>query len=123
MKNNQLLIFFSIVLTIYSLANIYIYFKGYNAIPNLKNHNILYAICFFFVAIIFIGAKILESRHSSVITDILNIIGGFWLAFLLYGFFLFLISDIILLALKITGTIEKENIGLFRKISFYSTII
>jgi uncharacterized protein len=123
MKNNQLFTFFTVVFTIYSLANIYVYFKGYYAIPFLRNHNIIYAICFFLVGIIFITAKILESRHSSVITDVLNIIGGFWLAFLLYGFFLFLISDIILLFLKITGTIEQGNIGLFRKISLFSTLI
>ena len=122
MKKYQMIIFFSIVLTIYSLVNIYIFFKGYNAIPGLKNHRIIYSFTFFLLATIFIAAKILESRNSSVISDILNIMGGFWLAFMLYGFLFFLLSDIIMLILRITGTLSGENIYLFRKWSFIVTL-
>jgi hypothetical protein len=68
--------------------------------------------------VLFIVAKILESKHSSVITDILNIVGGFWLAFMLYGFLFFLLSDIILLILRIPGIISGDKIFLFRKWSF-----
>ena len=113
-----MLIFFSIVLTVYSLVNIYLFYKGFKAIPALQNNKFLYAITFFLLAILFIIAKILESKHSSVITDILNIIGGFWLAFMLYGFLFFLLSDIILLFLRIPGIISGENVMLFRKWSF-----
>jgi uncharacterized protein len=122
MRKYQMIIFFSIVLTIYSLANIYIFFKGYNAIPALQSHRLIYAITFFFLAVIFIAAKVLESRHSSIISDILNIVGGFWLAFMLYGFFLFLLSDIILLVLKITGTVNGDNIFLYKRWAFLVTV-
>jgi predicted MPP superfamily phosphohydrolase len=118
MKKYQMLIFFSIVLTIYSLVNIYLFYKGYNAIPCLKNNRFIYAITFFLLAGLFIVAKILESKHSSVITDALNIIGGFWLAFMLYGFLFFLLSDIILLMLRIPGIVKGDSILLFRKWSF-----
>ena len=113
-----MLIFFSIAFTIYSLVNIYLFFKGYNAIPCLKNNRFIYAITFFLLAGLFIVAKILESKHSSVITDALNIIGGFWLAFMLYGFLFFLLSDIILLILRIPGIVKGDSILLFRKWSF-----
>jgi len=116
-----MIVFFSIVLAIYSLANIYIFFKGYNALPVLKNNRLIYTLCFFLLAVIFIIAKILESRHSSVISDALNIIGGFWLAYMLYGFLFFLLSDIILLVLRIPGIISGENFFLFRKWSFIIT--
>jgi predicted MPP superfamily phosphohydrolase len=116
-----MLIFFSIVLTIYSLVNIYIYYKGYNSLPPLQEHRLLYTLSFFILAALFIAAKFLESRHSSVITDILNIIGGFWLAFMLYGFIFFLLSDIVLSGLRITGIISGGNIILFRKWSFLLT--
>jgi predicted MPP superfamily phosphohydrolase len=122
MKKYQMIIFFSIVLTIYSLLNIYIFFKGYNAVPFLRDHKLIYSITFFLLAIIFIAAKFLESKHSSVISDILNIVGGFWLAFMLYGFMFFLISDILLLILKITGITVGENVFLFRKWSFFITL-
>jgi uncharacterized protein len=118
MKRYQMIVFFSIVLTIYSLVNIYIFYKGYKALPVLENYRLLYAVTFFLLAVIFIFAKILESKHSSVITDILNIIGGFWLAFMLYGFLFFLLSDIVLLILRIAGIINVENILLYRKWSF-----
>ena len=118
-----MIIFFSIVLIIYSLVNIYIFYKGYNAIPGLKNHRLLYSLTFFLLAAIFIFAKILESKHSSVISDALNILGGFWLAFMLYGFLFFLVSDILVLVLKLTGILGGENILLFRKWSFLITVI
>jgi predicted MPP superfamily phosphohydrolase len=118
MKKYQMIVFFSIVLTIYSLVNIYLFYKGYKAIPCLQRNRLLYSVTFFLLAVLFIVAKILESKHSSVITDILNIVGGFWLAFMLYGFLFFLLSDIILLILRIPGIIRGENILLFRKWSF-----
>jgi predicted MPP superfamily phosphohydrolase len=118
MKKYQMIVFFSIVLTIYSLVNIYLFYKGYKAIPCLQRNRILYSVTFFLLAVLFIVAKVLESKHSSVITDILNIVGGFWLAFMLYGFIFFLLSDIILLILRIPGIIRGDNIFLYRKWSF-----
>jgi uncharacterized protein len=113
-----MIIFFSIVLTIYSLVNIYIFYKGYRSLPVLRENRLLYALTFFILAAVFIAAKFLESRHSSVITDILNIIGGFWLAFMLYGFIFFLLSDIMLAVLRISGIITGENLLHFGKWSF-----
>lgn len=117
-----MIIFFSIVLVIYSLVNIYIFFKGYGAIPALHNNKLLYSLVFFFLAAIFIAAKFLEARHSSVITDALNIMGGFWLAFMLYGFMFFFLSDIILLILRIPRLISSENIVIYRKWAFIITV-
>jgi uncharacterized protein len=122
MKRSQMLIFFSIVLLIYSLVNIYIFYKGYNAVPVLRDNRLIYALIFFFLTVIFIAAKILESRHSSVISDTLNILGGFWLAFMLYGFIFFLLSDILLLILRIPGIISDEKILLFRRWAFLITV-
>lgn len=113
-----MLIFFSIALLIYFLTNFYLYSKGYSALPVLQKNKLRYATIFFFLSAIFIFAKILESRHSSVLTDALNIIGGFWLAFMLYGFLFFLLSDILLLIFRITGMVPHGNILLYRKISF-----
>jgi uncharacterized protein len=123
MRKFQMIIFFSIVLIIYSLVNIYIFYKGYNAIPGLQNSKLLYSLTFFLLAGIFIFAKILESKHSSVISDALNILGGFWLAFMLYGFLFFLISDILVLILKLTGILSGENILLYRRWAFMITVV
>jgi predicted MPP superfamily phosphohydrolase len=118
MKKYQMIVFFAIALSIYSLINIYLFYKGYQAVPILHNNRMVYAISFFVLAGLFIFAKILESKHSSVITDALNIIGGFWLAFMLYGFLFFLLSDIVLLILRIPGIVKGDTILIFRKWSF-----
>ncbi len=118
-----MIIFFTVVLLIYSLANIYIFYKGYNAISLLRDHRLLYSLVFFLLAFTFVAAKLIESRHSSIITDALNIIGGFWMAFLLYGFLFLLLSDIVLLLLRIPGIIAEQNIFEYRKWSFIITLI
>jgi len=122
MKKIYMIIFFTIVLLIYFLINYYLFRKVYQSIPVLRNYKLLYTVTFFVVAAIFIFAKFLESRHSSLITDILNIMGGFWLAFMFYTFMFFVLSDIILLILRIPGVVRPDNLQLFRKWSFFITI-
>jgi len=116
-----MIVFFAVVLTIYSLVNIYLFYKGYNALPVLKMNRLVYGLVFFLLAAVFIAAKFLESRHSSVITDGLNIIGGFWMAFMLYGFIFFILSDILFLILKITGLIDGKGVQEYRKLAFLIT--
>jgi len=115
-------IFFLIVLVIYSLANIYIFYKGYNLVPAINNYKLIYSISFIFLAAIFVAAKVIEAKHSSILTDVLNIMGGFWLAFMLYGIIFFLLSDIIILALRILGTVNHNNILMYRKWSLLITL-
>ena len=122
MSKIQIAVFVTVVLGIYSLANIYIFIKGGNAIPLFRNNKLLYGLIFFILAFTFIAAKFVESRHSSVITDALNIVGGFWLAFLLYGFLFLFVSDILLLLSRLTGLISSENTPAFRKWAFIVTM-
>ena len=77
MNRYFMIIFFTIVFVIYSLANIYLFYKGYIAINALRDNKLLYTLIFFILAFTFVAAKIIESRHSSVISDALNVIGGF----------------------------------------------
>ena len=121
MRRIQMIIFVTIVLSIYILGNLYIFYKGYN-IPALRDNRLLYGLIFFSLAFTFIAAKIFESRHSSVITDILNVIGGFWMAYLLYGFIFFFLSDVILLLLRLLKATTPENILHYKKWSFIVTV-
>lgn len=121
MKNYQLILFFTIVFTIYFLGNAYIFFKGYNIIP--RDNRVLYIVIYISLALTFIVAKFLEARHSSVFSDILNITGGFWLGFMIYGFLFLFLSDIISLVLRITGIINSQNIADYRKWAFLITVV
>ncbi|MBN1108125.1 MAG: metallophosphoesterase [Bacteroidales bacterium] len=123
MKNHQFLIFFSIVFTIYFLGNLYIFIKGYNSIPGAREHRILYFTAFILLASMFVIGKILETNHSSVFSDILNITGGFWLAFMLYAFLFLLLTDITVPILKLTGVVGPESLPEIRKWSFYGTTV
>ena len=121
MKTYQFILFLSIVFTIYFIGNCYIFLKGYSIIP--RDNRILFTIIFISLAITFIVAKILEQRHSSVFSDILNIIGGFWLGFMFYSFIFLLISDITALLLRIPGIINSNNIYDYRKWALIITLV
>jgi predicted MPP superfamily phosphohydrolase len=118
-----MLIFFLIVFTIYFLTNLYIFLKGLNAIPSDGKYRLLYTIVFILLASTFIAGKILERNNSTIFTDILNIIGGFWMGFMLYAFLLLLISDISLPFLRVTRLINRENVFIFKKWSFLLTVV
>lgn len=118
MKNSQIFLFFAIVLTIYSLINAYLFFKGYQLMISRQNR-LIYSAVFILLALTFVAGKILESRFSSVFSDILNITGGFWMGFMLYAFLLFLLSDIISLAVRASGILNNDNIINYRKWSAF----
>jgi predicted MPP superfamily phosphohydrolase len=117
-----MLIFFLIAFTIYFLTNLYIFFKGLNAISTVGNFRLLYTIVFILLASTFIVGKILERNNSTVFTDILNIIGGFWMGYMLYAFLLSIVSDISLPIFRLSGIITIENVHLFKKWSFIITL-
>jgi len=117
-----MLIFFIIVFAIYFLTNFYIFLKGYRAITDSDNFRLIYTIIYIVLASTFIAGKIFERNHSSVLTDILNIIGGFWMAFMLYGFLSLLLSDIVFPIVRVTGLLSVHGIPLYRKWSFLMTL-
>jgi uncharacterized protein len=122
MNRSKMLVFFIIVFTIYFLANFYIFIKGYRVVPGTGNLRLVYTIIYIVIASAFIAGKFLERNHSSVLTDILNIIGGFWMAFMLYGFLMLLLSDITAPVLKVSGILSKNGLLLFRKWAFIITV-
>lgn len=93
-------IFLTVVLTVYILTNLYLYLKGRRALAGGGYPTTVYTVVFLVLASTFIAGKFLEHTFSNVFTDILNVIGGFWLAFMLYGFLIWLASDILLLLQK-----------------------
>lgn len=122
MKGSKMAVFLLIVLSVYFLGNLYIYLKGYNALNIFREFRIIYFITFFILALAFIAGKILETRHSGVLSDILNVIGGFWMAFLLYGFIFLVLSDIVYIILRPLGILNAGNIAGFKKWAYIGTV-
>jgi predicted MPP superfamily phosphohydrolase len=122
MKTHQLIVFFLVVFSVYIAGNLYIFFKGYNALSFARENKLAYILIFSAAALTFIAAKFLEVRHSTLFTDVLNIAGGFWLAFLVYGFFFFLLTDIASAVLRISGILTPGLMPGFRKWSFFAVV-
>jgi uncharacterized protein len=114
-----MIIFLSIVLTLYVLSNLYLYYKGYRALSN-TGFQLIYSVSFILLASTFVAGKFLENSSSNVLTDVLNIIGGFWLAFMLYGTLLWLTTDILLLAQKPFRLIPPEIMPMLKLRAFIS---
>ena len=93
-------IFLTVVLTVYVLANLYLYLKGRRALAGAGLPVSAYTVIFLLLASAFVAGKILEHSYTNIFSDILNVIGGFWMAFMLYGFLLWLTADILLLLQK-----------------------
>ena len=93
-------IFFIIVFTVYFLTNFYLWLKGYRALSGAGFSTTWYTVAFLLLASTFIAGKILEHSYTNLFSDILNVIGGFWMAFMLYGFLIWLTADILLLLQK-----------------------
>ncbi|MRR24480.1 hypothetical protein EG830_16025, partial [bacterium] len=93
-------IFLTVVLTVYILVNLYLWFKGRRALSGTGINTALYSAVFVALASTFVIGKFLEHSYTNLFADIMNVIGGFWMGFMLYGFLAWLTADILLLLQK-----------------------
>ncbi len=119
---SRIIVFFTVVFTVYFLANLYIWIKGYRALPWAADHKVWYTIIFITLATLFIAGRIAERSHSSVISDILNISGGVWLAFMVYCFIFLFLSDLLFLILKVVQITGRHNAAVYHKWAFIATV-
>lgn len=93
-------IFLTVVLTVYILVNLYLWFKGRRALSGAGLSTAWYSAIFIALASTFVIGKFLEHSYTNLFTDVMNVIGGFWMGFMLYGFLAWLAADILLLLQK-----------------------
>jgi len=84
MRNIQLIVFFSIVITVYGLLSFYIYNKGLQVFPQGTTARFYYKIIFLFLSLSYIVARFLERIWLSAVSDVFTWIGSFWLAAFFY---------------------------------------
>lgn len=98
MKTSAFIIFFSIVISIYSLINLYIYIRGLQCfLPNSNLRNV-YKISFVIIVSSFILSRILERYFINLFTTTLTWVGSFWLAAMFYFLLTIIFFDLIRLA-------------------------
>jgi predicted MPP superfamily phosphohydrolase len=92
------MIFFSIVLLVYSLANYFVFSRGlmvFSCNPQTKKW---YTIIFWLVASSFLIGMFWERTASSAASEWVYRVGAFWLAFMFYFLMVMLVMDIIRVA-------------------------
>lgn len=93
MKTSQLLIFFSIVFTIYGLINFYIIRKALSVVS--PQHKTLFLIIAVFIVISYIAGRFLDRVWISPVSTGLIWMGSFWLAFMTYIFISLVVIDVL----------------------------
>lgn len=92
------LIFFSIVLLIYSALNYYVFIHGLQAIPTGHSYRTPYKWIFLVLVSSYIIGRVLERVWLSPVSDIFTWIGSFWLAAMMYFFLFAILIDLLRLA-------------------------
>jgi predicted MPP superfamily phosphohydrolase len=97
-RTHTFIIFFSIIIVLYGLINTYIYLRGLQAIPSASSLRQWYTIAFWFLALSYFAARLLERIALSWLTDGLVWIGSFWLGAMAYFVVILLVIDVLRLA-------------------------
>lgn len=98
MRNIQFIIFFSIVISVYSLLSYYIYSRGIQAFPAGSAGRGWFKGVFIFLTASYVVARIMERVYLSVLSDVFTWIGSFWLAVFFYSLLIVLAIDLVRLA-------------------------
>ena len=84
MRSISFLIFFSIVLIIYSSVNYYLFVRGLQVFSINQPVRKWFIVIFWTIVASFIAGSVLERTASSAFSEWVYRIGSFWLAFMLY---------------------------------------
>lgn len=95
MRSISFLIFFSIIMLIYSSANYYLYVRGLQAFSLTHSFRRWYVVIFWTVAASFIVGSFMERLASSAFSEWVYRIGSFWIAYMLYLGMAVILIDII----------------------------
>jgi predicted MPP superfamily phosphohydrolase len=84
MRSISFVIFFSIIMLIYSSANYYLFVRGLQAFSLTQSYRRFYIVIFWTVAASFIAGSFLERLATSAFSEWIYRIGSFWIAYMLY---------------------------------------
>ncbi len=117
MRALTFVIFFSIVLVVYSSLNYFVYTRGlmvFSCTPAIKKW---YTVIFWTLVSSFLIGMFWERTASSVVSEFIYRIGAFWLAFMFYFLMALLVIDLIRVAnyffhfLPVFSVAGKLNLG------------
>jgi predicted MPP superfamily phosphohydrolase len=98
-----------VFILIFGFANFYIGLRGWQGVGSRISflNNKVYWILFWLIALSFILARFVERFVPATVGDFLNLIGGYWMAAMLYALIILPIVDIISLARRKAAFIPR----------------
>jgi len=85
--------FIFVFISVFGLINFYVFIRGWQVLASCPGFRPAYAILYWLVALSYIGSRGLERFLHSKLTGVLEWIGSFWIAALLYMFLAVLVLD------------------------------
>jgi hypothetical protein len=124
MKSYQFLIFFSIVLLIYSLVNYYIFIRGMQALPAGLSLRRWYPWVFLFLSASYIIGRFVERVWISPVSSFFTFVGSFWLAVMVYLLMAVLVIDLVRLVMYFLPqpAMLANNYVDFKKYLFFAVL-
>jgi predicted MPP superfamily phosphohydrolase len=95
MPKRAFIIFFSIVLSLYTLINLYIFIRGWEVIPENTTVRLGYIVVFLIFFLSFIAGRFLERAALSRFSSVLVWVGSLWLGAMVYFFLILLAIDVL----------------------------
>jgi len=91
--------FFLIVFIIYTVANVYLFVRGWQALEIVGRQRVWFVLIFWIVAYSFFITQLMQVKGvSGVVFNTFNMIGSCWIAVMLYGFLILFALDILRIA-------------------------
>jgi uncharacterized protein len=93
MRTTMFIIFFSIVLTVYTLVNFYIFRRVWPGLVGTGIYRTIFLYGFIFLVLAYPLGRLAENFTRNVATDFLVIVGSFYLGMMVYAFMVILVID------------------------------
>jgi uncharacterized protein len=103
------IIFFSIALTIYGLANVYICIRGWQTLPPSASFRIPYLAIFLIFSLSYIAGRVLERFTICVPSTCLIWLGSIWFGLMLYLFLGVVLCDLLRLVNWLAGIVPADS--------------
>jgi hypothetical protein len=118
-------LFFLIVFAVYGLVNLYIGFRGWQALAAASSWRTLYLVLLLFFALSYIAGRFLERAWFSLLSEALVWIGSYWLAAMAYFLLFLLLIDLSRLIFEILPVLPADTLATIRAHQhwFFSGII
>lgn len=120
MKKSQLIVFLTVVLSVYSTVNYYIFTTGLSAIP--QNYRAAYTAAYLFLFLSYIAGRFLERKFPNAVSTFFIWVGSFWLGAMVYYLQITILIDLFRLANTIFNFLPPAFYTEEYKLIFFTAI-